>query len=118
MEIDPLSLFIGFLAGGALIYAYLEIRNMRNEINEIKKDEVKRLPHGTLATLEDIMAVANDTHFQNGEVDELVKSLLYSQAMRTYQDIRFENISQLVKDIQDSPRRYKARKNRKVNILK
>jgi hypothetical protein len=117
MTIDPLSLLIGFLAGGSIIGLYLEVRNNRQEIKEIKQDQTKRLPHGTLATLEDIHAVINDVRFQNVEVEKIIKSLMISEAMREYEDRGLQRIKELIADIQDNPRNYKDRPNRKVNVV-
>ena len=117
MSIDPLSLLIGFLAGGAIIGMYFEIKNMRKTINEIKEDQVKRLPHGTLATLEDIHAVINDVNFQNIEVDKVIRGLIISEATRKYQDDGLRRIKELISDIQDNPRKYKDRPTRKVKVV-
>jgi|GEM_PF-4154295 len=117
IEINPVSLLIGFIAGVSIFGLYLEFKKMKNEIKEIKQDQVKALPHGTLATLEDIHAICNDVQFQSLEEEKIIKSLMLSQAMRSYQNDAFSRIKELVSDIQQTPRKYKERTSRKRNIV-
>ena len=117
MNIDAISLFVGVIAGAAVVAVYGEIRRMKQDIRAMRADQVKALPHGTLATLEDIHAVVNDVRFQNADVNEIIKALILSETKRKYDDLAFERIKDLVEDIQEAPRKYKNRPNRKANVV-
>ena len=117
MSIDLFSLFIGLVAGGAVAGIYLELKHLKDEMKSIQADRVKALPHGTLATLEDIHAVINDARFQNADVNEVIKALMLSETKRKYDDLALQRIKELVEDIQEAPRKYKDRPNRKANVV-
>jgi len=50
------------------------------------------------------------------DVDEVIRALILSETKRKYDDLAFERIKELVSDIQESPRRYKDRPNRKIKV--
>jgi len=116
MSIDLFSLLIGLAAGAAICAVYLELKHLKAQMKAFQEDQAKRLPHGTLATLEDIHAVVNDVRFQNVDVDEVIRALILSETKRKYDDLAFERIKELVQDIQEAPRKYKDRSNRKVKV--
>jgi hypothetical protein len=125
MTINILSLLIGLFAGAAIVGLYMELRHLKDQMKGIQADQAKALPHGTLANLEDIHAVINDVKHQNSELDkimgmdieQIIKWLLISQAMRGYQDEGLTRVKELVTDIQQNPRKYKDRPNRKRAIV-
>ena len=89
--------------------------------NSGKETHLKRVPNGTMATLEDVRAVVNDTRFQDADVNDVINSLLgaliLSEKKRSYDGEAFERVEELVRDIQTNPRKYKDRPSRKVKLV-
>lgn len=95
----------------------MEFKHIKENVERIKQDQVKRLPHGTMANIEDIHAIVNDLQWQNMQVSQIMEMYLISESAREYMSDRMLDVKDRLKDIQENPRKYKDRQSRKRNIV-
>lgn len=103
---------VALLAGGFIGWHGRRFIQRLETLEDISKR--RKLPYPAMAGLEDAIALSDDARFENGSMDKVIEYLLMvlakDVAARKYQDARFSQVEEILKQLRTDPQSYDTEK--------